>query len=61
MKWGDAMNIDVSSYKRGKTGVIACAKDEAPWLLEWIAHYKSLGFDEIAIATNDCSDGTDEI
>ena len=44
-----------------RTGLLACAKDEAPWLLEWIAHHQCLGFDEIAIATNDCSDGTDEM
>ena len=45
----------------GTAGLIGTVKDEGPWLLEWIAHNKVMGFDEIAIASNDCSDGTDLI
>lgn len=47
--------------RTGTVGLIGTVKDEGPWLLEWIAHNKVIGFDEIAIASNDCSDGTDQI
>jgi hypothetical protein len=36
-------------------------KNEAPYILEWVAHHKILGFDHIVVLTNDCSDGTNEI
>ncbi len=34
-------------------------KDEAPYLLEWLAHYRAIGVTDFLIYTNDCSDGTD--
>lgn len=34
-------------------------KDEAPYLLEWFAHHLAIGFTDIVVYTNDCSDGTD--
>ncbi|MBY4893061.1 glycosyltransferase family 2 protein [Rhodobacteraceae bacterium N5(2021)] len=34
-------------------------KDEAPFLLEWFAHHLAVGFTDILVYTNDCSDGTD--
>lgn len=46
---------------KGTVALIGTVKNEGPWLLEWIAHNKVLGFDEIAIASNDCTDGTTEI
>jgi hypothetical protein len=41
-----------------KYALISTMKNEAPFILEWVAHYKALGFDEIVICTNDCSDST---
>jgi len=35
-----------------------CMKDEAPFILEWIAYHKSIGVTDFLIFTNDCSDGT---
>jgi len=43
------------------TCLIATVKDEAPWLLEWIAHHRVVGFDRIVVASNDCTDGTDHM
>lgn len=43
------------------TLIIACMKDEAPYILEWIAFHKSIGVDHFLIFTNDCSDGTDAL
>ncbi len=41
--------------------LISSVKDEGPFLLEWIAHHKVVGFDRIMIAYNDCTDGSDEL
>lgn len=43
-----------------KPTVACCAimKNESPYIHEWVAHYKLLGFDQIAIYENDSSDRT---
>lgn len=41
--------------------IVACMKNEAPYILEWIAHHRAIGIDQFLIYTNDCSDGTDAI
>lgn len=41
--------------------VLSTMKNEGPFLLEWVAHYKALGFDDIVVCTNDCEDGTDRL
>ncbi len=38
--------------------IMTSVKNEAIYLLEWVAHHKALGFDQIYIAANDCNDGT---
>ncbi|MGL5011994.1 MAG: glycosyltransferase family 2 protein, partial [Paracoccaceae bacterium] len=38
--------------------VITTMKNEGAFLLEWVAHHKALGFDNILICTNDCADHT---
>lgn len=44
-----------------KTAVFSCMRDEGPFLLEWVAYHRVIGFDALYVATNDCSDGTDEM
>lgn len=41
--------------------IVACMKNEAPYIVEWIAYHRAIGFDSFLIYTNDCSDGTDAI
>jgi hypothetical protein len=41
--------------------LFSAMKNEAPFLLEWVAYHRAIGFDHIVIVSNDCSDGTDEI
>jgi len=41
--------------------VLSLMKNEGPFILEWVAHYKALGFDHIVVCTNDCEDTTVEI
>ena len=36
-------------------------KNEGPFILEWVAHHRVLGFDAIYVASNDCSDGSDAL
>ncbi|MBO9436316.1 glycosyltransferase family 2 protein [Ruegeria sp. R13_0] len=43
----------------GKKLIVSTMKDEAPYLLEWIAYHRAIGFTDFLIYTNDCSDGTD--
>jgi hypothetical protein len=38
-----------------------CVRNEGPYLLEWVAHYKLLGFDRIVIYSNDNTDGSDQL
>jgi hypothetical protein len=40
---------------------VTALKDEAPYIVEWVAYQKLIGFDDIVITTNDCSDGSDRI
>lgn len=39
--------------------IISCVRNEAPFLLEWIAHHRALGVGRFLIYSNDCDDGTD--
>jgi hypothetical protein len=36
-------------------------KNEAPYILEWVAHHLVIGFDHIVVLTNDCTDTTNAI
>jgi len=39
--------------------IVSTMKNEAPFLLEWLAYHQEIGFEEFLIYTNDCTDGTD--
>ena len=43
----------------GARTIVTMMKDEAPFLLHWIAHHRRIGFDRIVVFTNECSDGSD--
>ena len=45
----------------GSLVALSTMKDEGPYIVEWIAHHLAIGFTEIMVYTNDCSDGTDLI
>jgi hypothetical protein len=38
---------------------ILTVKNEAAFLLDWLAHHRACGFTDFLIFSNDCSDGTD--
>lgn len=41
--------------------IITSMKNEGPYILEWIAYHRLIGFKNFLVYTNDCTDGTDEI
>jgi hypothetical protein len=51
---------DLPPGRSGKL-VVSCMKNEAPYIVEWIAYHRQIGVDRFMIYTNDCTDGTDEI
>ncbi|WP_372884985.1 glycosyltransferase family 2 protein [Shimia sp.] len=55
-----------SETQVGATGaprvtVVTTMKDEGAYILDWVAHYKTIGASEIVVFTNDVSDPTDHI
>ena len=41
--------------------LVTTVKNEGPFILEWLAHYRALGVDRFLIFSNDCDDGTDAL
>jgi len=41
--------------------IVTPMKDEGPYILEWVAHNKAIGADEIVVFSNNCSDGSDAL
>jgi hypothetical protein len=41
--------------------VVSTMRNEGPFVLEWVAHYKALGFDDLVVCSNDCEDTTTEL
>ncbi len=39
--------------------LVLTVKNEASFLLEWLAHHRACGFTDVLAFSNDCSDGTD--
>ncbi|PVA10530.1 glycosyltransferase family 2 protein [Pelagivirga sediminicola] len=44
-----------------KSVIVTTMKNEGPFMLEWIAYNRVIGFTDFLIYTNDCADGTDLI
>ena len=38
--------------------IVSTMKNEGPYLLEWLAYHRSIGFDDFVIFSNDCTDGS---
>lgn len=45
----------------GQVTAVSMMKDEGPYVLEWVAHHLAIGFTDLVVYTNDCSDGTDDM
>jgi hypothetical protein len=44
---------------KGRRAIVTTMKNEGPFILEWLAYHRAIGFDDIIVYTNDCTDGTD--
>lgn len=38
---------------------VLCVRNEAAFLLEWLAHHRAAGVTDVLVFSNDCNDGTD--
>jgi hypothetical protein len=45
----------------GSLVALSTMKDEGPTVVEWVSHHLAVGFTELMVYTNDCSDGTDTL
>ena len=45
----------------GQVTAVSMMKDEGPFVIEWVAHHLAVGFSDLVVYTNDCSDGTDNM
>jgi hypothetical protein len=45
----------------GQVTAVSMMKDEGPFVVEWVAHHLAVGFTDLVVYTNDCSDGTDDM
>ena len=48
----------VASARRA---IVTTMKNEGPFILEWLAYHRVVGFDSFLVYTNDCTDGTDTL
>ncbi|WP_444460140.1 FkbM family methyltransferase [Rhodobacter capsulatus] len=56
-----ARDFTAAPGRAGPLAVIACQRNEAMWLLEWVAFQHAAGFDRVFVVSNDCSDGSDRM
>jgi hypothetical protein len=38
---------------------VLCVRNEGAFLLDWLAHHRTVGFTDFLVFSNDCADGTD--
>jgi hypothetical protein len=50
-----------ATHPRRMACVLATARNEGAYLLEWIAYQRAIGFEHIFLYTNDNTDGSDEL
>ncbi len=55
------MLTEFSSAASPRKVIVACMRNEALFVVEWVAHHLAIGFDHIVVYSNDCDDGTDAI
>lgn len=55
------MDFKRQTSPHGSLMALSTMKDEGPYVVEWVAHHLAVGFTDVMVYTNDCSDGTDTI
>ena len=54
-----AVEISLNEDTQARSLIVTTMKNEGPFILEWLAYHRIVGFDDFLIYTNDCTDGTD--
>lgn len=49
------------SRRNARRTIVTTMKNEGPFMLEWVAYHRAIGFTDFLIYTNHCDDGTDRI
>lgn len=49
------------AHKSLKFLAVMTVRNEAAFLLEWLAHHRAVGFTDFLVFSNDCQDGTDTL
>ena len=47
--------------RNARRGIVTTMRNEGPFMLEWVAYNRAIGFTDLLIYTNHCDDGTDAI
>ena len=53
--------VSAPAEPKQRVTAVTCMKDEAPFILEWLAFHQVVGITDFLIFTNDCTDGTIEL
>lgn len=60
--WGTVpFSLKRHNSPHGQVTAVSMMKDEGPFVIEWVAHHLAIGFTDLVVYTNDCSDGTDDM
>ena len=44
-----------------QTALVACMRNEGLFIVEWVAYHRVIGFDQIVVCSNACTDGSDTL
>ncbi|WP_229884186.1 glycosyltransferase family 2 protein [Roseobacter sp. MH60115] len=58
---GQTAPAEIPRAEMGSRLIVTTMKNEGPFMLEWVAYNRVIGFTDFLIYTNDCADGTDLI
>ncbi len=61
--FGHALNAATRRLRRPKltTSIVATARNEGLYLVEWVAYHREIGFEDIFIYSNNNTDGSDDL
>ena len=61
-RWGTVdFSLKRHDSPHGQVTAVSMMKDEGAYVIEWVAHHLAVGFSDLVVYTNDCSDGTDDM
>ena len=50
--------IEASKPAERRILLVATMRNEGPFIVEWVAHHRTIGFTDIIVCSNDCVDGS---